>query len=530
MTKILRLFLAMQVALLCAISGADARMSFDGYGTDRLAQQNLRQSRGRQFGPPAFVLSQLPAGAVIANWDMSDAASLTIASGKVTAWRDKVANRVIQNDAVPSRTAAYAATGWDGTLPAMTFNGTATFGQFMVSSDFVPTDKMWVFMVLQRTTQNGSATNSATKIVANLFRPSDNKSSAIYFQRPTVDAAQTAMTSIAWGGGGSTISPNSGFGNGSKGIIKWDAGQELRINSSTGTKAINFTGTATAAQLTLGGTSTDGSCAGYNLAEILVVNSDLLKGDGTDNMGWVIEGMLAAKWGIQTQLAVGHPFRSSPPAASDWTNNAREVWTWGNSIAAGFSPFVTVTGRLGPTGAGAFRGVPWHGGGVGGDTSKQIRDRFDTAVAANPNILEGTNVIGEMFTNGDGGDGVTTRQHIVYMADRILAAGGKPVILDFHIGNSNAFNLPRTGVEAENTYLRDRYPNNFLNVSELLRQRGAPGAFWDDPINFPLGRPPKLAMRTITNPNDDPVHYNDTAYEFQGNDVGGFIDDRGMIK
>lgn len=471
-----------------------------------------------------FSLSQLPAGAVVANWDLTDVSTLDVASGKAVTWRDKIGGKTFTNVDVPSRQPTFNATGWDGTKPCITVTGTATASQFLKSTDFVGTDEMWVFLVMRRSTADQNALAGINKNVFATFQPSTGRSSGIQMQRTNSDPAQTAFLMSSWGGG-QTVSASGGLGKGVKAVVKADMGMELRVNSSTGVRATTL-GASGTVNTSIIGSETTGAAASFDIVEILVIDRDKLKCDGTDNHGWIIEGMLAHKWGTQSLLPALHPHVTTPPRATDWTGYGRYVSMWGNSLTNGFEPHITASGPLSVGTGGQFRSVPWLQGGVGGETSTQIYNRFKARVLTNPEFLEGLVVLGEWYANGAGtGATQTVREALCEAADTVLAAGGQPIILGKHVFNLNGYGFGgsnKIDVDAEDAYLAARYPNNFLRITEFVRMLAAPGALYADPVAFAAGKPPPAVFI-------DTTHYIPAVYQLVGNYIGQFIKDKGYL-
>ncbi|PZU89131.1 MAG: hypothetical protein DI527_16495 [Chelatococcus sp.] len=463
----------------------------------------------------SFSLANLPAGALIANWDARVASSLTLSGSQVAAWTDQNAALVLAQATAGMRP-TYSATGWDGVRPAISFDGNFNTGQGDILTLVASlSERYWVFALLERSAANqNNGAGSNLKNILQVFRPSDGLFASLAFLRPNSDASQTTILTTGFGTSSNTVAaPGGGLANGAKGLVFADMGRAIGLNSGTLGKITNV-GSGTKAEIALGGDSAvDHNRGAFKLAQLVLVDPLKLKGDGADNQRWVIEGWLAHEWGQAGLLPALHPFKAAPPLVSDWTDNAREIVTWGNSLTLGFTPSIVQAWA-----SGYLTLPPVTNGGIGGNTSTAVRTRFD---AADPRLHECDVVIGEVFENGNGGgSNPTTREHISHMVATVLAAGGRPIVLDRHIDNLDAYAIgqaTRAEVEADNAWLQANFPDYYLPICDFVHAMGAPDGPYPDPVNYAKGLPPAGAMR-------DNVHYVDDVYQRVGRDrIGGHI-------
>ncbi|PZU92148.1 MAG: hypothetical protein DI527_10460 [Chelatococcus sp.] len=468
--------------------------------------------------PPLFSLADLPAAAPLADWDASVPGSLTLSGAQVAAWADRIGGLSLAQGTAAMRP-SYSAAGWDGTLPAISFDGNFNSGQGDILTLVASlAERYWVFALLERSAANqNNGAGSNLKSILQVFRPSDGLFASLAFLRPNSDAGQTVILTTGFGTSSNTVAaPGGGLPNGTKGLVFADMGRAIRLNSGAAGTITNV-GAGTKAEIALGGDSAvDHNRSAFKLAELVMVDPLKLKGGGADNQRWVIEGWLAHKWGQAGLLPALHPFKAAPPRASDWTNNAREIVTWGNSLCLGFSPSIPQAWA-----SGYLTAPPLTNGGVGGNTSSQIRARFD---AAPQRLHQCIVVIGEMFENGNGGGAnPTTLEHIDHMVATVLAAGGRPIVLDRHVDNLDAYafgQATRAEVEAQNATLQAAYPDFYLNICDFVHAMGAPDGPYPDPVNHAKGLPPAGAMA-------DNVHYIAAVYGQIGPFIGAFIRAKG---
>jgi hypothetical protein len=236
-----------------------------------------------------------PANISTALWlDAADSSTITTVSGAISQWNDKSGN---------GRNASQGTAAARPTLSSAALNGrnVATFDgtddKLTISSSFLATNTLLIIAAIKE--NNGSwgalissKNNGADASPAFGFNYFYNK----YEYVP----------------GNTQLYSTTGFG--SWGII---AGQSTASNSHSiiingtteATSSFNVTISQTNASTVLGEYRVgDGNIGGFDLAEIIVLTSNI---NGTNRQR--IEGYLAHKWGLVSNLPVSHPFKNYPP-------------------------------------------------------------------------------------------------------------------------------------------------------------------------------------------------------------------------
>lgn len=244
-----------------------------------------------------------------ADFDASATSTLTLSGSDVSDWASRVRSWSVSGAVRPT----YSATGWDGTLPCVTFDG-AVSGDILTSASTVPLGDFWAFIVAERGTQQDDA-GSSTRPVLATKRATGNISGLATVQRPTSDASQTNFLVLGVGSG-SAASSVTGFTNGTKAVLFagfQDADLRAGVNGGTLGSAGAY-GTNTGTSFCIGGDDTNASrrFAG-KYAQVLIVDPNALPDGGTVAERQKIEGALAWKWGIQASLASGHPYKTVRP-------------------------------------------------------------------------------------------------------------------------------------------------------------------------------------------------------------------------
>lgn len=230
-------------------------------------------------------------------WDASDATTITEAANAVSQWDDKSpeAEPLIQGWGANQPT--INANTING-LQTITFNGT-TNSLYAASTVFGPTiDNVSLFLVTKTLSfgtgsicnLNGLAGNASWKAVCPY---SDGK---IYFDNGGITAPNR-------------ISAASGISVNDEDMISFATGtnlQEIRLN---GTQIASDTTVATLNTwygIRIGSDNTFFQhCA---IGEVIIIEGDVSVSDRQK-----IEGYLAHKWGQESQLDAGHPYKSAAP-------------------------------------------------------------------------------------------------------------------------------------------------------------------------------------------------------------------------
>ncbi len=479
---------------------------------------------------PAFSLAQLPANAVIMDLDPAVASSMTMGTTvgtEVKSWRS-----VHQGSPAPVTFAQAGAdglaprvnpTGWDGVLPSVLSDGTNDF--LIGDGPYAP--RQWHFLVAERATTN----NVNTQNSKGLFGGAESNGGR-YGRMAVIRATQNPdLNSITFSGlGTSSLSTRTGFTIGRKMTLFYDLGRASSLDGVTkAATPASDVGTATNTYL-FGRGDTD-NCMGMKLARMVSV--DPTKFHGSYDNGWattVIAGHLAWKYGTQDALSATHPFKSRAPLASDFSGFNPSIQTWGNSIGNGTSaglPNAVVRDGVSL----AQRGSSMTNGCTGGHTPAQIENAFNNGLNLGQGLTDNLPIalqrdkmtmFGEMFANppAAGEDGaMVCMQRMVPLVEAAqgVAPGGARLLIwaPWSSWNGDVKSANRQNTIAQ---MRALWPNYVYDIEEDFYQLGAPGAPYDDPTNYALGRPPAALKEA-----NGTLHPNDTGYGELRKLIGAWI-------
>lgn len=229
---------------------------------------------------------------LVAWYDASDFASLTLSGSSVTQWADKSgAYDLTQRGSLSLP--QYSSTGWDGTLPSIDFAGTGT-----------------------KSLENSTQVTEPSLTIAGVFNANGTANSSRAFGiRHDTTATNSSTFAVS---DDNTLRFDGSSRNGS---IPAAAGKKIRVasrstssvidhidgavNISTSTTQPNIDG-----HISLGSVVVDPSLYTFNgeLAEWLVCDAFISSTDREK-----IEGYLAHKWGLTANLPSLHPYKSSAP-------------------------------------------------------------------------------------------------------------------------------------------------------------------------------------------------------------------------
>ncbi|ODT60969.1 MULTISPECIES: BNR-4 repeat-containing protein [Paracoccus] len=250
--------------------------------------------------------SQIAGPALLFNADASETASITLTGSDVTGWQDQSPAGFALSVAASSTAPAYSATGWDGTRPAVTFDG-AVSGD-MLRADGPLHSYLTVYMVAERIAglNDVSSYGGLRPMMAIQAAPRDattvRRSVKVMpsIIRPGADAAQSTFQVNAPNG---SQAVTSGFTVGKKAILRTRVrptyGTLFDVRVDGGTVAVgngmnSGSGEALDNALYLGGDPNNiGRRASFKLAELVLVY-----GTPTAEQDADIRAVLSAKWGL----------------------------------------------------------------------------------------------------------------------------------------------------------------------------------------------------------------------------------------
>lgn len=243
-------------------------------------------------------------GSSLALWlDADDVSTIILNGNTVSQWSDKSGNNRHATQSTAANQPSYNATALNGKT-ALTFNGTSTF---LTSPGFMVGGSNWTVIALatmQNATQANARLVSTAPTSGNdfstsggwavIFRNSTtanvttqasyiNAFSLITIDAPTIICAQRTSTQIALSLNGNTGTTTSGSFSSMNGTDAFRIGRSVNPGFETGENWSGIVGEVAAIQ---------------NLAT-------------TDRQR--LEGYMAWKWGLRSNLPEDHPFRNSPP-------------------------------------------------------------------------------------------------------------------------------------------------------------------------------------------------------------------------
>jgi len=238
-------------------------------------------------------------GASVKRW-FDAGAGVTQSGGAVSSWADQSGTGGTNSSADQATAAnkpAYSATGWDGTKPAITFDGVNDFLRFDFAA--VPAAP-FLFIAAIKNWSTGA--NDAC-----LFRDS-NGGGAVAFRY----AAQNGGANWAAYGNPNFIADN-GIYTTAACVAEFYFNDTTGFIAETGTNSASSPGstgnsTATTVTTDLGASVFGGSYAGVTMGECLFFVGTL---DTATRQK--LEGYFAWKWGVQGRLPGGHPYASAAP-------------------------------------------------------------------------------------------------------------------------------------------------------------------------------------------------------------------------
>jgi hypothetical protein len=234
----------------------------------------------------------------LAWFDALNGTDMTVNAGKVSQWNDKAnGNHITQSNTNDQPTYSNNEVQLNGsqylfnTSPIMYANGSMEV--FIVASGSAQSDT--------RLIGEGSSTNNNPFYGIQTGRNSDTDKQAIFIRNDTGVAVVS-----------STVDAGTGF-DGTFKILYWtDTGSAIltRVNGGTaGVVSYTRSGTFTVNRFCIGGVLRASFSAGFtgSIKEIIITSVN------TDTDREKIEGYLAHKWGLTSDLPTSHPYKTTAP-------------------------------------------------------------------------------------------------------------------------------------------------------------------------------------------------------------------------
>jgi hypothetical protein len=252
---------------------------------------------GTLFGGPKL---WRPTEISTALWlDAEDSSTITLNGSTVSQWSDKSGNGRHATQSTAASQPTYSATGLNS-KPTLVFNG----NQIVVSSGSYSAAA--IFIVFRKSVSTWPDYNG---VVTARVSPNANKTSpsntnlgftGISGSAASINGLNTATTAIFINGTSASLSD---YLNYLVGVSTGDATSyaivaEINDNNASGQKNI-----------ALGAdTFETGRYLTGNIAEVIILPSNVITSDRQK-----LEGYLAWKWGLESSLPAGHPYKNLPP-------------------------------------------------------------------------------------------------------------------------------------------------------------------------------------------------------------------------
>ncbi|WP_277022286.1 BNR-4 repeat-containing protein [Paracoccus hibiscisoli] len=282
-------------SITCSITATSANGSATVIATGQTIQADLTGIGVAQIFAPVLLL----------HLDATQAGDIALSGSDVSGWTDRSGKGFNLTPAAASTLPNYSATGWDGTRPAVTFDG--ALGGDMMQADGPLHSYLTVYAVAERIAGlNDNAGSGGLRPMMSLqtapFDATSHQSQKIMLAviRPGAETAQTQHTGLAPSGTQATV---SGFTVGTKTIIRDRIRPEygrlvgLRLNSGSEVLSVGMNtgaGESLGNKFFLGGDPTNtGRRAAFKLAEMAIIY-----GNPTAEQDADIMNRLSDKWGI----------------------------------------------------------------------------------------------------------------------------------------------------------------------------------------------------------------------------------------
>ncbi|MBT8036351.1 MAG: family 16 glycosylhydrolase [Verrucomicrobiae bacterium] len=238
-----------------------------------------------------------PAGISPDAWyDAADAATITEAAGVVSQWRDKSGNNYHLNQGTADKQPTYSATAWNGSLPAVTFDG---------SNDYL---------------ENVTKLTQGAVTLAAVFQQSNTDANDRAFGIRGSQATGPSSFSLAMD---NTLRYDGGY---SAGSITATTGKHLRVATRSTSSQLGYIDGSQNINASVSLDNIDGYINTGNVSETLanafagkVVEGLVIFGTISTTDREKIEGYFAHKWGLASNLPGGHPYFAEAPGGGNVT-------------------------------------------------------------------------------------------------------------------------------------------------------------------------------------------------------------------
>lgn len=265
-------------------------------GAGRIGQVGrLSSRRAAVQAPPATAWTPAALDSSLALWlDAADASTITLNGSNVAQWNDKSGNARHATQITPARQPLYDPVGLDG-QPTIRCDGVDDNLTANAAAAAFGSNNFLFFLVVRFSSIGGNMA---------ILRESDGPLMRGYLNR-----SGTAGLSTSWGDPGVSTPTVTGVASVSNVIGAVRTGNSVQaFCNGTASAIVNPTFNNSYSTLTLGSFNPTSQFTDTWFSEIIGAV-------GTFSLDTVqrVEGYLAWKWGGQTRLPAGHPFRNSPP-------------------------------------------------------------------------------------------------------------------------------------------------------------------------------------------------------------------------
>ena len=231
--------------------------------------------------------------------DASDTSSITLSGTNVTQWKDKSVNGFNATQATSGNQPTYNS----GTR-SLSFNGTSSA---MISSLTIPFQTHSIFIVFNPTT-----TSTNTNVL--VFETTDGSS---YINTPYYNSSNTpptaayinSLSTLKYNTNPTLVYNNTIGATSMVEVVVASGSQAVYLNGNAQTTTSSAITSGTTPTLTIGAWNSASGYTGFfqgTVNEIIIYNTTL-----TTQQRQQVEGYLAWKWNLQTNLPPAHPYLSS---------------------------------------------------------------------------------------------------------------------------------------------------------------------------------------------------------------------------
>lgn len=259
---------------------------------------------GSTFGGPKL---WRPNQLALSLWlDAEDTASITLNGSTVSQWSDKSGNGRHATQATAAAQPGYGATALSG-KPSINWSGANNIFLDTANWSLAPDRKYSSFAVASSPTWGGGSRFGRIWVSRSGYPQGYLGQGELAGSALTIGGSILTTCAVTGVSGANVLSTSFGTAGLAANVIDIavNAGTPTTLSGNTG--ALGTLGVRIGADLTVtnGGNTWDGQ-----IGEVVIISGDLTSADRQR-----MEGYLAWKWGLESKLPSGHPYKSLPPTA-----------------------------------------------------------------------------------------------------------------------------------------------------------------------------------------------------------------------